>query len=163
MRQIVVACGDIARLPCDGIVCLSRRTPDGLVELNERMASLAGSDMVKEFTAVYSLCQGDVLVTEGHNFPVRCIIHCLWEPVEGEDLEEKMAKCYAEILRIATAHEVELLAIPTIKCGEDYKGLSEGIGMAVECANDWFEENSSDVEIVFCAETKEEMELYQIL
>ena len=162
MKQIRVAWGDITKLPCDGLVSLDKKDSSGLIEPNEFISKLAGPELVEEYNKLEKT--DGVRVTEGYRLRAKYVIHTNWEYTEefNEKIEEQLVRYYESIMNAAKMKCIKCLAIPTLKIGNSRDSLSEGIGMAVQSVCDWIKKNRCSMQVVFCAETREEFELYQI-
>lgn len=162
MKQIRVAWGDITKLPCDGLVSLDKKDSSGLIEPNEFISKLAGPELVEEYNKLEKT--DGVQVTEGYRLRAKYVIHTNWENTEefNEKIEEQLVRYYESIMNAAKMKCIKCLAIPTLKIGNSRDSLSEGIGMAVQSVCDWIKKNRCSMQVVFCAETREEFELYQI-
>ncbi len=162
MKQIRVAWGDITKLPCDGLVSLAKNDSSGVLEPNELISNLAGPELWKEYNELEET--NGIRVTEGYRLTAKYVIHTNWENTEefNEKLEDQLIQYYESIMNAAKMKCIKCLAIPTLKIGNSRDSLSEGIGMAVQTVCDWIKKNRCGMQAVFCAETREEFELYQI-
>ena len=162
MKQIRVAWGDITKLPCDGIVSLSEIDSSGLIEPNGLISKLAGPELLEEYNEIEET--NGIRVTEGYRLTAKYVIHTNWEYTEefNEKVEGQLVRYYESIMNAAKMKCIKCLAIPTLKIGNSRDSLSEGIGMAVQSVCDWIKKNRCSMEVVFCAETRDEFELYQI-
>ena len=162
MKQIRVAWGDITKLPCDGLVSFAKKNAKGVMQPNARISRLAGPELLKEYKRLED--DEDVRVTAGYRLTAKYVFHTNWEDTEefNEVIEGRLVQYYESIMQAAVMKRIKCLAIPTIRIGCTRDSLSEGIGMAVQSVCDWIKKNRRSIEVVFCAETKEEFELYQI-
>ena len=164
MKDIRVAWGDVTKVNCEGVVSLIDNVwMDGL-QPNKRIADLAGDGLKEEFSSLGYFDVGEARITKGYNLSARYVIHVICASGQSlrEDEKKYLESCYENVLLTAQEKSIKSLAIPTLKADEKQMSLGKSIQTAVRYVYEWKKKNHCDMEIVFCAETKEEFELYQI-
>lgn len=164
MKDIRVAWGDVTKVNCEGVVSLIDNVwIDGL-QPNKRIADLAGDGLKEEFSSLGYFDVGEARITKGYNLSASYVIHviCASEQSLREDEKKYLESCYENVLLAAREKSIKRLAIPTLKADEKQMSLGESIQTAVRYVYEWKKKNHCDMEIVFCAETKEEFESYQM-
>ena len=78
----------------------------------------AGPDLEDECNKLAPLKPGEAVITAGYRLPNQYVIHCLG-PVYGidEPASEILARCYANVLRLAEQKKIDSIGFPAISTG----------------------------------------------
>ena len=121
IHNILAECvqGDIARQPdMDAVVNAANaelRIGGGVAGAIHRVA---GPGLEAECRPLAPILPGEAVITGGHDLPNRHVIHCLG-PVYGMDdpVDDLLASCYLNALRLAEENGVRSVAFPAISTG----------------------------------------------
>jgi len=78
----------------------------------------AGPGLERETRPLAPIRPGEAVITGGHDLPNRYVIHCLG-PVYGRDepVDELLASCYRNALRLAQENQIRSIAFPALSTG----------------------------------------------
>jgi O-acetyl-ADP-ribose deacetylase (regulator of RNase III) len=123
--RLIVATGDITRLPVDAIVNAANSSlmggggVDGAIHRAGGPAILAACREIRRDRYPDGLPPGEAVETTGGSLPARFVIHTVgpvWHGgASGE--EETLASCYRNSLTIATRLGLQSIAFPAISTG----------------------------------------------
>lgn len=156
--------GDITELQVDAVVnaANSELEPGGGVD--GAIHFKAGSGLYSELKAQHDfLPPGEAIITAGYRLPAKHVIHTVaprW--IEGLNNQvETLSDCYRNSLRLADDQGLKSIAFPSLGTGAF--GIPKEVAMptALQAISLYLQNSHSDIEVVLCCYSEEDLELYK--
>jgi O-acetyl-ADP-ribose deacetylase (regulator of RNase III) len=136
-RTLRLVRGDITRIAADAIVNAANSRLRGGGGVDGAIHRAGGPLIMRELDAIRDReggCPpGSAVVTRAGNLPARYIFHAVGPVYQGGDRGEAtvLASCYQTCLRLAQAHQVQRLSLPSISTGAYGYPVDEAAAIAI--------------------------------
>ena len=153
---------DITKLNVDAIVNAANTTLLGGGGVDGAIHRAAGPELLEECKKFDGCNTGEARITKGYKLPAKFIIHTpgpIWSG--GNNNEPELLKnSYLNSLILAKENNVKSIAFPSISTGVYGYPKKEAAKIAFETVKTFLSETKSEMEIVFCCFSKEDLEIY---
>ncbi len=149
--SIEVIHADITQLQVDAIANAANETLLGGGGVDGAIHRAAGAGLLEECQALPQITPGvrcpvgQAKVTRGHKLPAGLVIHTVGPVWQGgkRDEPEILARCYRNVLRLATSNNCRSVAIPAISTGAFGFPVDKAAPIAVREAREYLCKDSS--------------------
>lgn len=151
--KITLLQDDITHLQVDAVVNAANHSLLGGGGVDGAIHQAAGPDLLRACKKLGGCKTGEAKITSGFLLPSQFIIHTVgpvWQGGMGNERED-LARCYRNVLRLASMYSIRSIAFPAISCGVYAFPVNEACSIAV---NTVIEELGYYVElrkVIFCA------------
>ena len=162
-NRVLIKVGDITKEKTDAIVNAANSTLLGGGGVDGAIHRVGGKEILEECKKIRKtiypngLPTGKAVITKGGNLEARFVIHTVG-PIYGQEngLEaELLANSYKNSLQIASEHNLESIAFPSISTGAFYYPKHEAAKIASQTIKTFLENDSQikTVHLVFFSES----------
>ncbi len=155
--------GDITGQDTDAIVNAANRTLLGGGGVDGAIHRAAGSQLLEECRTLGGCATGDAKITEGYRLKAKHVIHTVG-PIyysAGKKAPELLASCYRRSLEVASAHELQSIAFPSISTGAYGYPLQEAAPIALKTVRDYLQAHSDIQKVRFVLFGPEAYQAYE--
>jgi O-acetyl-ADP-ribose deacetylase (regulator of RNase III) len=162
-EKIKLMCGDITTLSVDAIVNAANTSLLGGCGVDGAIHKAAGPELLKECEAIGGCTTGKAKITKAYQLPARYVIHTVGPVWRGGAKGESklLASCYRTSLKLAEAHQVEVIAFPAISCGAYGFPVSQAALIAIKETAIFLESHAGLKEVIFVCYDEETQAAYQ--
>ncbi|GIY16784.1 hypothetical protein CDAR_558231 [Caerostris darwini] len=120
-QKLIVIQGDIVSVTADAVLHPTNGSLHMNSDVGQALEKAGGKEFQHEVKEILS-CNGTLevacaLISPGHNFPAKYVIHCHMPSYNSSNATEMMEKAVKNILAIADEKNLKSLAIPSISFG----------------------------------------------
>lgn len=156
---------DITTLTVDAIVNAANSSLLGGGGVDGAIHRAAGPELLRECLYLGGCQVGEAKLTKGYRLPAKYVIHTVgpvWHGGEhGEP--ELLASCYRQSLQLTVDNDLHSIAFPAISTGIYGYPATLAANVAVNSVASSVQKFSTDLEIIFCCYSAENLALYQSL
>jgi O-acetyl-ADP-ribose deacetylase (regulator of RNase III) len=155
---------DITTLAIDAIVnaANSMLMPGGGVD--GAIRKRAGRELDDELRRIGFCAEGEALVTPGYRLPAAYVIHTVAPVWAGGDdratLEQILARCYANVLKLADENHVHSIAFPAIGTGAYRWPPDVAARIAFDAVVEHLKRSEMQSTVTFCCFARADRERY---
>jgi len=163
MAELKVVQADITQLDVDAIVNAANKSLLGGGGVDGAIHRAAGPELLAECKTLGGCSTGSAKITGGYRLPARYVIHAVgpvWSGGEHGE-EELLASCYRTALELASDHEVERIAFPSISTGVYRFPFERACRIAVAECRRFSSANNLPKQVIFCCFSESDARLYQ--
>lgn len=143
MERIVVIRGDITRQAVDAVVNAANPSLLGGGGVDGAIHRAAGPGLLRECRRFGGCPTGEARITGGYDLPARYVIHTpgpIW--LGGSQNEaELLANCYRNSLKIASMHDFDTIAFPSISTGIYHFPMAFAAEIAIRTIREFLREH----------------------
>ena len=157
---------DITILKVDAIVNAANSSLMGGGGVDGAIHRAGGPDIVsacREIIKRNGTCKtGEAVITTGGLLPAKFVIHTVGPVWNGgkKNEPEKLANCYSNSMKIATANSLKTIAFPNISTGIYGYPKAQAAEIAIKTVTEFLGNDSSIVKVYFVCFDKENYDIY---
>lgn len=156
---------DITTLDVDAIVNAANTSLMGGGGVDGAIHRAAGYELVAECMTLDGCRTGEAKITKGYRLKARHVIHTVgpvWHG-GGNGEPELLRSCYANSLKLAAAHGLQIIAFPCISTGVYRFPADRAAEIAVKTVREFLTEPSSIQTVIFCCFAPADRARYETL
>lgn len=137
--QLELVEGDITQQDTETIVNAANRSLLGGGGVDGAIHRAAGPELLEECRTLGGCQTGEAKMTSGYRLKAKHVIHTVG-PIyraEGERAPELLSRCYRRSLELASTHQLQSIAFPSISTGAYGYPLAEAAPIAVKTVMDY--------------------------
>src|SRR6058998_3981735 len=133
MARIEAVQGDITHQHVDAIVNAANTTLLGGGGVDGAIHRAAGPELLEECRAVGGCPTGEARITQGYRLAAKYVIHTVGPVWSGGKRREPelLRACYVNSLKLANAHGIKSVALPSISTGAYRYPMAQAARIAV--------------------------------
>ncbi len=155
--------GDITTQATDAIVNAANSSLLGGGGVDGAIHRAAGPDLLRETRQLGGCQTGDAKITRGYKLPARYVIHAVGPIYQYADpnVAELLASAYRRSLELASEHQLNSVAFPSISTGAYGYPIAEAAPVALKTVIDYGREQSRPALIRFVLFNQSILQEYQ--
>src|SRR2546425_11539503 len=165
MPTIEAVLGDVTSQRVDAIVNAANTTLLGGGGVDGAIHRAAGSELLAECRTLGGCPTGEARITQGYRLPARYVIHTVGPVWSGGKRREPelLRSCYVESLKLANAHGIKSVALPSISTGAYRYPIAQAARIAVETVREELSQATSVDLVQFVCFSAADLEVYRAI
>lgn len=157
--------GDITKLEVDAIVNAANNSLLGGGGVDGAIHRAAGIKLLEYCRNIGGCNTGEAKITPGFDLPAKYVIHTVGPVWRGGNHGESiyLRNCYINSMQLALDNGIKTIAFPSISTGVYRYPIKQASKIAVETVERFLKESKSEMEVIFCCFSKEDLEVYEAL
>lgn len=134
-HEVEITLQDITKIKADAIVNAANESLLGGLGVDGAIHEAAGEELLKECKKLGGCKVGEAKITKGYNLPAKYVIHTvgpLWLYGDNFRVKEDLSNCYKNSLKLATEHNLQSIAFPSISTGDFGVPIEVAAPIAIE-------------------------------
>jgi len=165
MKQIDAIQGDITQQRLDAVVNAANTTLVGGGGVDGAIRRAAGPELLEACRALGGCPTGEARITEGYRLPAKYVIHTVGPVWSGGKRREPelLRACYVNSLKLANAHGIKSVALPSISTGAYRYPIAQAARIAVETVREELSQATSVDLVQFVCFSAADLEVYRAI
>jgi len=165
MKQIDAIQGDITQQRLDAVVNAANTTLLGGGGVDGAIHRAAGPELLEACRALGGCPTGEARITEGYRLPAKYVIHTVGPVWSGGKRREPelLRACYVNSLKLANAHGIKSVALPSISTGAYRYPIAQAARIAVETVREELSQATSVDLVQFVCFGAADLEVYRAI
>ncbi|XP_054717613.1 core histone macro-H2A.1-like [Uloborus diversus] len=165
-QKLIVTQGDITSVTSDAVLHPTNSTLHMNSDIGQALEKAGGKEFQQEVKDVLSsngpLDVGSAVISPGHNFPAKYVIHCNIPSYGSSNSSEQLEKAVKNILVLADEKNLKSLAIPSISSGSSSFPKQQAAQIVLKSISNYFVNimSSSLKQIFFVLHDMESIGIY---
>jgi len=156
---------DITTLAVDAIVNAANTTLLGGGGVDGAIHRAAGPELLRECETLGGCATGDAKITRGYRLPAKYVIHAVGPVWRGGGFHEAalLTSCYQRAIELATGHELQSIAFPSISTGVYGFPMEQAAPIAIAVVRATLARGGSIRDVIFCCFSASDLAVYEQL